>query len=164
MGANIVIEDDKGQRLRINPARDVAHYWAQLAAHAMVRLEDEALWPKALVPHLKAAGITAADMVRAGQRLEKAMRIAMRSGPEKPVDALEAAGFLRCHPLVQQAIMARIGQVSLGAWWDGVKDASVEGTVPASHADLLQAGMALAAALNEKYDPELPPPPPEPAA
>lgn len=156
MGANLVLKDDQGRDLRVNPARDIAHFWGQLMAQAMARLDDEELWPAALKPHLKAAGITTELMVQGGLAFVEAMRMACRRGTEKPADALHKSGFLTFHPLIQVAICARIGQVGMGAWWEGIRDAAVEGTIPACHEDLVKTGLGLAATLNLPYTGELP--------
>jgi hypothetical protein len=45
-------------------------------------------------------------------------------------DALKDAGFLACHPGVQLAFYAKIGQVMLSAVWVGVKDMHAPGNPP----------------------------------
>lgn len=151
MTAHVVMDDGFGGKVRVSPARDVAHYWGQLAAAALVRLEDESTWPAALAPALREAGITSADMARAGTKLVGALELATRRGNECPRDAMRRSGFLDCHPLIQAAIFLRIGQVSYGAWWDGIKDSTIDGTVPACSRDLIETGLGLAAALQEEF-------------
>jgi hypothetical protein len=148
MSANIIIEGPNGQSIRVNPARDVANYWGQLLSRAVELLHDHTTWPAPLRPYLEAEGVTPAEMVECGLAIRDACLSALRRGNDSPYDALTAAGFLSHRPIVQAAVVLRIGQVSLGAWWEGIRDSTIEGVVPACHEDLVRAGLLLAEYLN----------------
>jgi hypothetical protein len=151
MSSNIVVQGPNGERVRISPARDIAHFWGQLAAKAIDRIDAEEFWPSSLRKLAAEAGVTGGQVADAGMRMARALELATVSGPEIPVDALRLSGFLDCPPLAQAIVMVRLGQVSLGAWWNGIKDATVEGTVPACREDLIRTGVSLAASLNTEF-------------
>ena len=161
MGANIVLQGPNGERIRVNPARDVINYWGQLLAKSVEMLQDPATWPEDLKSFMMAEKVTTQELVECAFAIEEACRLAYTgSGFNLPIQALEKTGFTKFRPIVKAAVTMRIGQVSMGAWWYGIRDSVMEGTVPACNEDLIKAGLTLADALN-KLSPAVTPAPTE---
>lgn len=122
-----------------NMHRDVAHNFVYVAKQVAAALED-GTWPElaALLKHHKVS------MLQVGEACEAYciyLSMAVTSPKVSEFDALEQAGFWRCAPMAQVAVMATIGTVFSGMQHVGVREATLGGEGPVMNmGDIVSAG------------------------
>lgn len=105
-----------------NPDRDLAWCYPSLIKAAIQGLDDGKIgvW---YGDYLKAKGVTPDDLRQVVKTLSDSFQYFVNDeSVNSPEDALRKSGFLAVNPAAQLVLMARIGQVMLGAFFSGIRD------------------------------------------
>lgn len=116
------------------PMRDIAYFHHQLVALVGKGLE-KSRWEPWLKEYLDFTGTTEEDVLRAFACYYRFCSFTLdpdRLELKNPGETLEAAGFFTCTKAAQLAVIAKVGQISTGAWWAGIKSATPLGQIPAT--------------------------------
>jgi len=112
-----------------NVNRDVAHNFEQVAKLVFNRLQNR-LWPE-LEEVISSAELTDEEMGQAVEAFALFLASAKDEMRTDMAEALEKAGWFRCKPAAQVAIMATLGTVTLGFHFAGIREATLAGSGPA---------------------------------
>jgi hypothetical protein len=149
----VKFRDEFGHERSFSPARDIAIFWPALMAAAVEGLE-KANWDEPMKRLLEPAGIRERDLMLA---LINATRFCERTSDpafQTPREVLQAVNFFQSPPEAIMALLYRLGIVSLGAWFDGIKRSTPAHSVSTEVAKLAQSGKLLMQQLNEYYQEE----------
>ena len=111
-----------------NPNRDVAHCFPSLVGEVAKRLEVGA-W-KPLNEYLKSQGVTIQQVVYAAAAFEAFVACAVDDPKESMGDVMKRCGWFDAHPAAQVAVMAYYGTVMAGVFFQGAREATVDGQGP----------------------------------
>ena len=103
--------------------RDFAHCFDQVAMEVAGRLEDERWEP--LVKYLKEQGITQDELGQACQAFCEFVGTATEDRTESMADVLKRVGWFNVPEPAQVAFLAYTGQVLLGMFFKGRRDATL---------------------------------------
>lgn len=152
----IVATDENNERkFGFSPARDIAYFHHQLLEKAVIGLKRDN-WEPWIRDYLAFAKVSEADVMRAFAAYCKFCKIALIPQDTGPGEDLEAAGFFKCPKAAQLVVCAKIGQVSTGAWWAGIKSAVEAGKVQPVIEHLLQYAEEVEQLLNDKWSSNAP--------
>ena len=107
----------------VSPMRDIAHNFPWLVEETVKRL-DEKVWGE-LHELIDAKGITEEQLAIVIDSMVKFVTKASDPEVKEPFALLESSGFLDVSPSARVAVMAVLGQIVLGAYFEGVRQASV---------------------------------------
>lgn len=123
-----LMDPETGEKWGFSPLRDIAYFHHQLVDAVFQGLE-KSKWEPWIKDYLDAKGVGEDDVLRAAAAYARFCVLALDPDIKTPAQALEEAGFFSCPTAAQLVICAKIGQVSTGAWWQGIKEATYQGQV-----------------------------------
>lgn len=110
-----------------NPNRDIAYCVPSLITAAVWGLRKEN-WEPWIKPYIDQSHVTEADIAAAIEKYALALRaMRMDARISTPKEALEQSGFLACPPAAVVVVMAKIGQIMTGAFFNAIKDVTYIG-------------------------------------
>lgn len=134
---------------RYNPARDIAYFSPVLLELTGSLLEPQRLqpWERKL---LADAGCSWPAVVQAYVCLCNFMCAAAGDHNSRiMLKAIQESGFESCNPAAKILVLDRFARVNLGAWFDGIRNATMQGEEPPTCIrDLKKAGAQMEAALR----------------
>jgi len=116
---------EPGDVLFYSPDRDVAHIWTAVVKVAMRGL-DQVAWPGWLVPFLRANSISESDLTEAASAFVKGVNRCTSAELGSFVEAFSGTGWYELRPELRVVIMARIGEVLTGVYWNGVRQLDID--------------------------------------
>jgi hypothetical protein len=111
-----------------NPSRDVAHNFQQVMHMVAARLEDNK-WPE-LDQLLKRENVSIDDLGEACCAYCTYIASAATDPKMSMFESLNKAGFFKCKPAAQVAVLAMIGSCYAGIQYAGVREATISGEGP----------------------------------
>jgi len=130
------------------PYRDIAHFFPHLARAAAYGLAREA-WDPWLAGYLEHTNVDESCLGDAAVVLAKLINTSTAAELEGVVPWLEGAGFFELPAPAQFALLAEIGQVVLGMFFMGIREATAINTRPALSEELVKVGQEVQTALAE---------------
>ncbi len=127
------------------PNRDIAHVFPTLINAALNTMGQEDLSKEPwLNDYLVYTGTTEQDLADAAIALANSIGNFTKDEIKTPFDALTQAGWFETKPGAQIAILARISQISIGAFFIGLRDITLENEeAPASVKEMVKTGEQL---------------------
>jgi hypothetical protein len=148
MGLEMYLPGPEG--VRVNPTRDIAIFWPQLVQLAAQGLIEKN-WEPWYRPFCEAMHVHEGHLLKALAAFTQAMEMARHPDVHTPLEALNLSGFLNLPWAAQLVCCAKIGQMSMGAWWAGYKSAfHVDETSPTVQT-MAQAGLQLQQDLDRRW-------------
>lgn len=133
---NILGHQDKR---RYNPSRDFAHCWPGVMEDVLTRL-DEVNWDPALRDYMKHHGVGMPEIEQAAEAYMNYFAILNNPSraPRDVREALDAAGFFKCHPAAHMALAYCTFQYTTGMWWTAIEDTMEEGKPPVDDRKIIE--------------------------
>ena len=113
-----------------NINRDLAHNMKDMLTRVYQRLEKRS-WPE-LEQLLDTLGVPDTEVGKTFDCLCQYMKLQEDNMREEYMVLLDKAGWFKCHPAAQVAILAVLGTVVLGYHYAGVREATLGGVGPAA--------------------------------
>jgi len=123
MGLELVLEGAAGQKVRTNPSRDIAHFWPDIVRMVRPSLIRD-MWDPWFRDYLNHYPVTEEQLLLAATCLERALWLALDPTLATPDQAIQASGFTRTPLPAQLVVIAKLGQLTYGAFWAGIKSAN----------------------------------------
>lgn len=150
MPLNIRLQDTQtGRDYSFSPGRDIAYFWPKIVEMAYKGLADMP-WEPWYGKYLQDNGVSKDDVLKALVAFSRFCMNAVVTEIESPFEALEKAGFFDCPLPAQLVVMTKIGQLSAGAYWAGIRDCSRQGEIPEVLKNLLDKAEELEKDLRTK--------------
>jgi hypothetical protein len=144
------MEGGDGARLSTNPTRDLAHIWPFIVNAIEPGLAQDR-WEPWFADYLKFYPVSEADLQVALAGLFKGLALAIEPGLDDPGKTIKEAGFLGAKPAAQHIVLSKVGQLTYGAFWSGIKSANPQGEVPRGLGHLLQRSEQMLRAVRQAW-------------
>lgn len=112
-----------------NPSRDVAHHFVDVAKMVIAKIEQPGQWPS-LARHIDECDLTDEELGIACKAFVDYVASVVDHPNEKMHDALHRCGWNSVSEDAMFAVMAVLGSISMGIYWTGAREATLNDEGP----------------------------------